>query len=427
MLTKVNNTLKKFDISIDFVFNLFSYGIAGVIGILLNVVLLQKYSSSAIGFFNQEYAMFMLLSQLAVGGIHLSVQRFVPEFSKDKSKCYQILNGALVLALIFSIIIAMLGYIGGPYLHYFFKSKLIRQGFNLVLPGLIFFSLNKVMMSYLNGKKLMKQFAIFQAVRFLGMMISLLILIEMNYDYHNCPVILTSAEIFLFITLFVFILFNHYKADFTDFQLWIRIHFEFGTKALVGNFLLDVNTRIGILILGTFADESAIGVYSFAANIAEGFNQLPFIVRNLINPIITEAYFRKKHLALSKILNNVHKNYLKYFIIAGLFLSVSYGVFAFASGYESKLPGGTLILAILLLGMSCSASYQSIQLVFNQVGMPLKQTIFLASFSIMNIVLNLILIPLLGVYGCALATCLAFFGQIFILKYMVKRGLSINI
>ena len=49
--------------------------------------------------------------------------------------------------------------------------------------------------------------------------------------------------------------------------------------------LTEVNTRVDILVLGYFHGDTLVGVYSFAAILAEGFSQLPMVVRRSIDPL----------------------------------------------------------------------------------------------------------------------------------------------
>ena len=49
---------------------------------------------------------------------------------------------------------------------------------------------------------------------------------------------------------------------------------------------IELNTRIDVLILGSFVSDSLVGVYSLFSLISEGFYNL-FTVMNILNPRIT--------------------------------------------------------------------------------------------------------------------------------------------
>jgi len=59
-----------------------------------------------------------------------------------------------------------------------FGSEAVTEGFIYAIPGLLFFALNKVLLSYLNGMRQMVSFAIFNFLRFALMLILLIIIIQ---------------------------------------------------------------------------------------------------------------------------------------------------------------------------------------------------------------------------------------------------------
>ena len=75
--------------------------------------------------------------------------------------------------------------------------------------------------------------------------------------------------------------------------------------------------------------------------------------------------------------------------------------------------------------LSISAGYQPFLMIFNQFGMPLKQTYFILFIFISNVVFNLLLVPFLGIFGAALGTGFAMITQVFYQRYLVKKHLQI--
>ena len=77
----LNNKLK-----MDLIFNLVSFDLIGLTGILFNLFIASCYSSNILGIFNQAYAVFLLLSQVFVLGVHLSVLRYIPEYDANRKE-----------------------------------------------------------------------------------------------------------------------------------------------------------------------------------------------------------------------------------------------------------------------------------------------------------------------------------------------------
>jgi Na+-driven multidrug efflux pump len=79
------------------------------------------------------------------------------------------------------------------------------------------------------------------------------------------------------------------------------------------------------------------------------------------------------------------------------------------------------------MGIALTSGYQAFQMLFGQVGCPGTQTLFIAGFFLANALLNLLFIPLLGVYGSALGTALAYVTMVLLLRYMALRQLHVRI
>ena len=62
--------------SVDLLYNLISFGFIASVGLLINLIIIHFKGYDELGIFNQVYAIYLLLSQLSVFGIH-SPQAFV--------------------------------------------------------------------------------------------------------------------------------------------------------------------------------------------------------------------------------------------------------------------------------------------------------------------------------------------------------------
>ena len=62
----------------DLLWNASAFALSALLGVLVNLLIVRFYDPAALGVFNLVYASYILLSQLAVGGVHLAIQAFVP-------------------------------------------------------------------------------------------------------------------------------------------------------------------------------------------------------------------------------------------------------------------------------------------------------------------------------------------------------------
>jgi len=410
----------------DLIWNVFGFGGIVLIGILINVIILNFYDANALGVFNQVYAIYILLSQLAVGGVHLAIQYFVPQASTNKETLNQLLISSLFSSLLTGILFIGIGYLTIPYIGKLLGSEDIVDGMKYTFWGLFFFSFNKIILSFLNGLREMKKFAFFQLLRFILMFTCLIVFLNTNFHMKYLAIILAVSELLLFLTL-IFVVIGHLKIKVNgELKEVFYSQFRFGNKALLGNFLLDINTKIDIFTLGIFLTDFWVGVYSFAATIAEGFMQLAVLLRNNINPIITRLYAGENVKLMTAVLQKNKRLFFKYIFILGVLSIIGFPFFAYIAGVDVVFTV-SIIYSVLIGGFIVSGGYQPYLMFFNQVGMPKTHTLFIFIICISNVVFNLIFVPLIGVVGAAVGTAMSFLVQLVVMKLLIKKRIGIKL
>lgn len=410
----------------DLFWNALSFGFIALIGIIINAVIINYYDSSALGIFNQVYAIYILLSQLAVGGVHLSVQLYIAKHASVKEHCRQILSAAIFLSGLISLFFIALAYALKDFPGIILQSKEVSFAYTLAVWGLLFFSMNKILLSFHNGMREMKKFAFFQLLRFILMLAVLILLIVRNSSPVYLSLILPVSEFLLFVVL-IMENSNHIslKPGWRFIQ-WMKIHFRFGRKALIGNFLLDVNTRVDIFILGIFLSDRMVGIYSFGATIAEGFLQLPTIFRNNINPVITAASNRGKDFLQLVI----RKNIIVFYKILSPLALISVACFPLLTmilAVKEEPMTMWIIYSILIGTVTLTSGYLPFQMIFNQLGYPMLHSKYIFLIFLCNVIFNLLLIPYFGIYGAAMGTALASIAQAVVMKRLILKQLNIKI
>lgn len=430
----MNNLFKRFTntlgvspkFSSDLIYNLVSFAVMSLVGILLNVIITNSYGSAGLGVFNQVYALYLFLSQLAVGGVHLSVLKYVAQYEAKQDERRVIFTSGLLLTGVIALLVVLLIYpLSGP-IGDLFKSPAISTGVIAMLPGLFFFSLNKVFLALANARRQMKTFAIFQAVRYIFMLLSLVILIATGASGDSLPALFTWAELGLFALLFLFF-FKEVRIRFDKEQRkWYKEHWNFGLKAMGGNLMLNTFNKIDILILGLFVGDAAVGIYSFASMLVEGFNQLAVVVRNIINPVITTTFYQGGVEALQQLTRKVRRFSSLILMPLGLIVVGGFSVLFFFLEKDFVLQAW-LVFAILMAGAISCQGYQPLSMILNQTGFPGRQTMLIAAIYFTAVILNFILAPMFGLYGTAFATAITYASQIIYIKLFTEKTIKAKI
>ena len=256
---------KKF--SSDLVWNITSLGILGISGIVINVFIARYYGSNFLGVFNQVFAVYILLSQFAIGGIHFSTLKHISYNQNKISIVAEITISALILCIALSFPISVVTFFIRHSISYLFGSPNVGFGIMIITPGLIFFSINKILLNVLNGLNLMRAYAIFQAIRYILIMLSIIGMYKLSYPGKYLSASLSLAEFLLFIFM-IFYLYSFVIPIRKSIirKKWLNKHFSFGLKGFMSGALSELNTRIDIITIGYFLNDSMVGVYSLCSN-----------------------------------------------------------------------------------------------------------------------------------------------------------------
>tara|TARA_B110001452_G_scaffold67562_1_gene54409 strand:- start:7862 stop:9073 length:1212 start_codon:yes stop_codon:yes gene_type:complete len=243
--------------------------------------------------------------------------------------------------------------------------------------------------------------------------------------------ILNSVSNFLLITVFFLIL------GFTDFRLFFIIHlisyiinsiyvkiyilnkyesnfffndkFNFkealtilkkGFAYCFPLFIYGINYKIDLLILPNYVSNKELGVYALGVGFAEMIWQIPSVLSLVI---FSYSVSNKNSLKFSlKIWNNTKKIMLLLIPILILFWTLLY--YFIPSVYGEQFDGSSYISLLLIPGTYFIIAFNILNADMAGKGFPLKGLYVFSLGAIINILLNLLLIPKHGIIGSALAS-----------------------
>lgn len=406
----------------DLMWNYVSIAIMAVSGALMNAVIAFFYDSSTLGIFNETYAWYMIISQITVWGIHMSVLKYVPEQDNEEQK-RSILKSAVFITLLLSLCIVVLSEL----ILIVFPEIIWKRSLQVALVGLIFFSLNKVLLSYLNAIYELVMFAVFQSLRYLGLVgvIFLLAVNRIEGEYISLVFPMVEGGMF-FLILFYLLTRNEIKGCFN--VKAARELLLFGTKILPSNMVVEMNTKVDVVCLGfLIKSTSHIGIYSFAILFTEGFYMLFMTVRKVINPGISEFNANGR---LKEYVVNVSKK-LNLFLwpvsLAAyiLILAIYYFICQVLVGREYNI--GIFYIAVICMAIVMNGKSIIWGDFLSQAGYPMEESKVNVLTVFCNIVFNIVLIIGLGTMGAAMATGMSYFiyGVLMHKNMIRKTGIKV--
>jgi O-antigen/teichoic acid export membrane protein len=415
-------------VNMGLAWNIGSLGLMGIAGIVANLVVAWYYDASALGSLNQVVAIFMLAGQFGAFGTHLSAQRHLSQHLHDSAERAACLGGALVL-LVSTGLLAAIGFgLLGPAIGWLVDSEPVAHGIVLAAPGLFFFVMNKLLLSAHNGLDWLRSYAILQAMRPILLVASLVAIAQAGRPPEDLPFALTVSEGIVCLVGWIRLWGRELAhVDWRRAFAWLPRHRSFGIRSALSNFLLELNTRVDILIVALFMSDAVVGVYSFAAILAEGFVQLPVVVRTVLHARTVRLLIAKDMDALYVLARRVRIR--TYFGMAAV---VAISVIAFPTlipliASTIEVDPAWQVFSILMIGLLLGSGYLPFANILLQGGMPGRHTLLMSALVIVNVIGNFALIPIWGINGAAAASALTFALVPLLIRFSAKRCLGVRL
>lgn len=407
------------------IWNYISVFFLAIGGMTFSFLIGLYYDAETLGNFNLVFAYYSIFSQIGVWGCHMAVTKYVSEYAEDRDHVNRILSSAVatvgfIVAFLGGFIWLLCNYLISDYL-----TDVLLQSINSIILAIFFFSINKVILGYLNGLSKMKVYAIFQSLR--NILIALWIVVFVIFEAPGSKLSFCFAytEIILFLLMIPLIIIKEKFVVRLSME-WIKKIFIFGTHIMPANIVLELSTKVDILCLSwVLKNEEIVGIYSFAALFAEGFYQLFVVIRRSINPYITQNYVRKElRDYYAEIVNKIKK--FGYLLSVACLLAIILGfrILCFLTN-DTGYYVGTLPLFIIMVAIVCNMKSIIFGNILSQTGFPASESINNILTVISNFVLNILFIYQWGMIGAAIATAASYFVFSINQKVLVRKKIDI--
>lgn len=238
----------------------------------------------------------------------------------------------------------------------------------------------------------------------------------------------TLADIFvvlIVITIGIFIYMMRFiKSLFPDFR--ITFSYRFGrifilkSVPLVSSAIAEgLSLKVDTLLIGKLGSISAVGLYSTAANIFLAIVMLPLAISKIFLPNFL-ALQKNSTTYSFELLSKVRNWFLVYtfvsiaaiFLLAPFIINLMYG-----PEFRESVPA-LYVLSLALPAIICNRLYNYALIGLKEDGYYLNVTLFGAA---VNIISNLILIPLYSIIGAAISTIISEYFVFYISYQRVRR------
>lgn len=375
----------------------------------LTLFLTNFYNPELVGKYDFSKSFLLLLGTISVLGMNQSIIFYSGYLKSIHS--IQELKGIYfkMISIIFFISIFLLVgtfFISGEILNNFF-NKNIDVLIKKTILCVFFYSITMLNIETFRAiNKIIVSEVIRNIFRYIFFVIAILILFKTNReDFLVDAFLLNFVIVGIFSSLFLFVMF--YKEGLRDTKTKIK-HKDIVKKSApmaISLVSLMFMQSIDIILLSKFSDFKSVASYGVAVKLTIIITLALTSVNAVFAPKIAELYNLKLFSILKKEVNQATR------LIALLTIPVILGIVVFSNFFLGLFGTEYLIskkaLLILLVGQTINALCGSVGVYMNMTNKQNVLQLFLIIAFIINLVLNLALIPMYGINGAALSTTIS--------------------
>lgn len=389
--------------------------LAVFLGFIFNWIVSIYYGAEAMGMLALINAFFAFTLIPALMGTRTSILRFIPEHLKKYSKesAYNVYLKILWLVLISSIIVSLLTLFNASLItQYLFHDTDVT--YLIVIASLLIAvqSASSINIAAIRALKHIKLFSLFQLV---SPAINIVLLLFLTYfyfdDYNPVYTIFYSSGLLLLMSWYIMkrLFTGSYKSRHNQSNV---IHDVTYTNLVAISFPMFLTGIMGVLItqtdvvmLGMMSTTLEVGIYTIAVKFALLTSFILTSINTIVAPKFSELYYSDNIESLKIVARKTSKmifwSTLPIMIVIWVFGKILLGIFG-----EEFIVGYTA-LVLLTLGQFVNSISGSVGYFLNMTGFQKIYNYIMIFSAMVNIVLNIILIPLYSIEGAALASMIS--------------------
>jgi O-antigen/teichoic acid export membrane protein len=384
--------------------SLAGFVVIGLSGLAITIVIENGFDVEALGRFNVLLSILLIAGQVGTAGRHAAVLFMTPSAVSAGKPTAAVLKQAVRTVVPTAIGVALAVVVPGFVALTVSGSEDYRIGLLLIAPALALYPVNKVLASHLNGLRRIRAFSSVTAGRFMAIVIGLLVASATGVSGTWLPAVISVAEMVVAIGALAALRSELWNAASRRTSPELS---RYGRRLLIGGLLLDLSTRIDVLVLAMLAGPRAVGEYSVASVFGEGLYQLAIVVRFAVDPVVTQLHDQGRHDELRAMVRRIQRRVVVGVTAVGVLSIAAYGTVT-SIAYGDKIASSTFApYVVLAVGVMLASPYIPFTNFFQQTGRPSLHSGMLASATATNLVLNLALVPSFGTVGAAIGTAVS--------------------
>jgi O-antigen/teichoic acid export membrane protein len=394
--------------SISFLFKVAGMGF----GYLFTLLVARYYGAETMGLYALSLTMLNIFVTIGVFGFDNALVKFVADYNSNEKPWLvkEIYLKVLFIVIHVGVLLTFVLYFGADFFaNNIFKKEKLISFLQITALAVLPFVLLRINATLFRGLKKIKLFAFFDNMSvMLFSLIGLSIIALLLKDQHDTVVIAMQVTSIVFLMFISFMIVKKYTTilkynskNILQFRNILKVSFPM----LLTSSMALVMGWTDIVMLGMFRSEAEVGVYSVVVKLA-GLTSIALIAINSIAaPKFSEFYSKGDMEGLKNIAQSSTKmiffTSMPVIAILILFPKQILGMFG------EEFTVGYLALWILMTGQIVNSMTGSVGYILIMTGKEkLFQNIIIFT-SILNILLNYVLVETYGLVGVALSTAIS--------------------
>jgi stage V sporulation protein B len=361
------------------------------------------------------------ISVLFVGiGIPAAMIKFIAENKDDPDSIKSTYSTCLFSLLLIGVAIVPVVYASSAVFAETFKMPELNSLIKIIAFAFPFWMLYDTTLGLMNGLRRMRTYAFGQITQAL-----LLVILTVIFLYFGIGVIGSVYAILISYAATSLLLVYHVRdfiqTSIADFFTRIKKIASFGSQIMVANAVNTINFQADVVFVGYFLLASDVGYYAVAASLSRLLWVLPQSIQRITYPSLSECWANNNQRLFNEVVNKSIQYtacLLTPMMLFVIFYAQEIISLTMGEGFEASVAP----LLILLVGGTINAIIQRpIGSILYAIGLPRLNLKIFSSIAVCNIILNILLIPLFGIIGAALATSVTLLSLTTLVMYYAQK------
>ncbi|GAB3673251.1 flippase [Halopiger thermotolerans] len=392
-------------------------------GLIFIPLITATLGIAAFGVYSQLLAITRLLQLIFGLGLHYSLIRFAKSNEDELAEIYY---SIMVLSIISGVVVYGLLYSFSPMLSSLTLgtaeyATVLRIGGFLVVTRILL----KLQEDFYRSRSHLKRYSLIRGVQAYGIIgIVLAVLLVFDGGLEELFLGIVGVEVLLAGILQVLIA-NDIGWSVPHFEK-TGDHLRYALPFAFSHLASSISGRIDRILVGSFLGPEAVGVYSAAYQLAVSITIYTFPIRSVYFPEISELFENGRTDEIEFLLDTGSRYFLLIAVpsIAGLY-TLTPDLVAVLLASSAEVPSNYLV-ATIAVGIALRGLDRILATTLNAA----KKNVLAAKIRYLgaglNTVMNILLIPILGVFGAAVTTSLTYGLTCGLVFVFVRRVIPIS-